>query len=199
MLTRVADRAKRASAQRREAALAAGASDAPAYARAVQSEREAADLERQGLTPAAVRRLWDAEEDFAAALEWKADTLVPPAAGGGIREAPETEAALRAPLQAVARAYAALSGAAVKAAVPSLSADEARALDRSFLDYRADRREIRITRATFRSGRATVECTLDRTVTLRTGEQRQAASSTTFVLESANGQWVVRSASRLPN
>jgi hypothetical protein len=99
----------------------------------------------------------------------------------------------------VARAYAALSGAAVKAAVPSLSADEARALDRSFLDYSAYRLEIRITRATFRSGRATVECTLDRTVTLRTGEQRQAASSTTFVLESANGQWVVRSASRLPN
>ena len=89
--------------------------------------------------------------------------------------------------------------AAVKAAYPGLTPDEARALDRSFLDYSAYRLEFEIVRTTFRGGRATVNAAIETTVTLRSGEQRRSTSSATFVMENMNGAWVVLSASRLPN
>jgi hypothetical protein len=164
----------------------------------VESEREAHDLAGQGRTAAAIRKLWDADEQFATALEWQADTsagLAPPS----VKAAPETESAVRAPLLSLARAYSTLSAAAVKAAYPGLTADEARALDRSFLDYSAYRLEFENVRTMFRGGRATVNAAIDTTVTLRGGEQRRSTWSATFVLENMNGVWVIASASRLPN
>ena len=106
---------------------------------------------------------------------------------------------MRVPLSSLARAYATLSAAAVKVEFPGLTADEARALDRSFLDYSAYRLDIQIVKATFRGGRATVNCAIEATVTLRSGEERRSSSSATFGLESSNGSWVIASASRLPN
>jgi len=87
----------------------------------------------------------------------------------------------------------------VKVEYPGLTADEARALDRSFLDYSAYRLDIQIVKATFRGGRATVNCAIEATVTLRSGEERRSSSSATFGLESSNGAWIIASASRLPN
>jgi serine/threonine-protein kinase len=198
-LARVATRAQDSLGRRQQAAVAAGASAAPTFSEGVQAQRDALDLGRQGMTAAAIRRLWDAEEDFATALEWKADTPATGATTSRGRPAPETENAVRVPLSSLARAYATLSAAAVKVEFPGLTADEARALDRSFLDYSAYRLDIQIVKATFRGGRATVNCAIEATVTLRSGEERRSSSSATFGLESSNGSWVIASASRLPN
>ena len=106
---------------------------------------------------------------------------------------------MRAPLLSLARAYSTLSAAAVKVAYPGLTADEARALDRSFLDYSAYTLEFQTVRTMFRGGRATVNAAIETTVTLRSGEQRRPTSAATFGMESVNGVWVITSASRLPN
>jgi predicted Ser/Thr protein kinase len=198
LLTRVLNRTQDATARRHQAAVAAGATAAPTFAAAVQTEREALDLARQGMTASGIRRLWEADELFATAIDWKTDTLSAPSAGG-VKPAPQTEAAVRLPLASLARAYATLSAAAVKAQYPGLSTDEARALDRSFLDYSAYRLEFQNVRAVFNGGRATVNAALDATITLRSGEQRRSSASATFVMENANGAWVITSASRLPN
>ena len=198
LLARVETRARDNTTRQRQAAITAGASAAPSFPAAVQSEGEALDLARRGMTAAAIRKLWDADEQLATALEWKADTSSAPTPTG-VKAAPETENAVRASLLSLARAYATLSAAAVKAAYPGLTADEARALDRSFLDYSAYRLEFEIVRTTFRGGRATVNAAIETTVTLRSGEQRRSTSSATFVMENMNGAWVVLSASRLPN
>ena len=62
----------------------------------------------------------------------------------------------------------------MKAVYPALTADEARALDRSFLDYSAYRLDIRMVTATFRGEGATVDCALDMTATLRSGTTRRS-------------------------
>jgi serine/threonine protein kinase len=198
-LTSVATRAQDSAGRRQQSAVAAGATTAPTFAEALQAQRDALDLGRQGMTAGAIRKLWDADDLFATALEWKADTS--PTSGGTTRprSAPETENAVRLPLLALARAYSTLSAAAVKVEYPGLTADEARALDRSFLDYSAYRLDIQVVKATFRGGRATVNCAVDTTVMLRSGEERRSTSSATFVLESSNGAWVIASASRLTN
>jgi hypothetical protein len=59
---------------------------------------------------------------------------------------------VRVPLASLARAYSTLSAAAVKAQYPGLSTDEARALDRSFLDYSAYRLEFQNVRARSAAG-----------------------------------------------
>ncbi len=198
LLTRVQNRTQDATAGRHQAAVAAGATAAPTFAAAVQTEREALDLARQGMTASGIRRLWEADELFATAIDWKTDTASTPA-GSRAKPAPETEAAVRASLASLARAYSTLSAAAVKAQYPGLSTDEARALDRSFLDYSAYRLEFQNVRAMFSGGRAMVNAAIDATITLRSGEQRRSSSSATFVMENANGAWVITSASRLPN
>ncbi len=73
-LARVATRAQDSLGRRQQAAVAAGATAAPTFSEGVQAQRDALDLGRQGMTAEAIRKLWDAEEDFATALEWKADT-----------------------------------------------------------------------------------------------------------------------------
>ena len=118
------------------------------------------------------------------------------AATGRVKPAPETESAVRIPLASLARAYAKLSAAAVKVAYPALTGDEARALDRSFLDYSAYRLDIRIVKATFRGDRTTVDGVMETIVTLRSGEERRSTLSATFVMENSNGSWVIASASR---
>jgi hypothetical protein len=198
LLARVETRARDNTARQRQAAITAGASAAPSFPPAVQSERDAFDLARRGMTAQAIRKLWDADEQFATALEWRADTSGP-APQSGVPSAPETENAVRVPLAALAQAYSTLSAAAVKAAYPRLSADEARALDRSFLDYSAYRLDIQIVRTMFRGGRANVESAIDAIVTLRSGEQRRSTLPVTFVMDSTNGAWIIASASRLPN
>jgi serine/threonine protein kinase len=199
LLTRVETRVRDNTARQHQAAIAAGATASPSFAAAVETERAALDLARQGMTATAIRKLWDADEQFATALEWKADTSSGSAGSSTVKAAPETENAVRTPLMSLTRAYSTLSAAAVKAAYPGLSADEARALDRSFLDYSAYRLDVQIVRTMFRGGRATVECGLEATVTLRSGEQRRSTSSATFVMQNTNGVWVILSASRLPN
>jgi hypothetical protein len=198
-LTRVEARARDATARRRQSAVGAGATAAPSFAEAVETERQALDLGRQGMTAAAVRKLWEADELFATALEWKTDTssMAPPT--GRAAPAPETEGAVRIPLSSLERAYAALSAAAVKAAYPALTADEARALDRSFLDQSAYRLDIRIVKTTFHGDRVTVDTVMDMTVTLRSGAERRSTAPATFLMENSNGSWVIASASRLPN
>jgi hypothetical protein len=198
-LTRVATRALDSTGRRQQSAVAAGATAAPTFSEAVQTQREALDLARQGMTAAAIRKLWEADELFATALDWRADTSSTSGATTRGKQAPETESAVRMPLLSLARAYSTLSAAAVKVDYPGLTADEARALDRSFLDYSAYRLDIQIVKTAFRGGRATVNCAIETTVTLRSGEERRSTSSATFVLESLNGAWVIASASRLPN
>jgi len=198
LLTGVQNRTQDATAGRHQAAVAAGATAAPTFAAAVQTEREALDLARQGMTASGIRHLWEADELFATAIDWKTDTASTPA-GSRAKPAPQTEAAVRASLASLARAYSTLSAAAVKAQYPGLSTDEARALDRSFLDYSAYRLEFQNVRATFNGGRATVNTALEATITLRSGEQRRSSSSATLVMDNANGAWVITSASRLPN
>lgn len=151
------------------------------------------------MTAAVIRKLWEAEEHYVTALEWKADTSSPGVTTRSGKTAPETENAVQASLSSLSRAYSTLSAAAVKAEYPALTPDEARALDRSFLDYSSYRLDIHIVKVAFRGGRATVNCAIETMVVLRNGQERQSSSSATFVLESSNGAWVITSASRLPN
>ena len=87
----------------------------------------------------------------------------------------------------------------MKAEFPSLSSDQARALDRSFLDYSAYRLDFQILNTQVAGTRATMNVALDAMVTLRSGEQRRSTSSAIFAMEQSNGAWVIASASRLPN
>jgi hypothetical protein len=198
-LMRVHARVSEATGQRHQSAVTAGATAAPSFAPGVESENAARELQRQGQLATAIRKFWEADEHFATALEWKADTASGPSKAGLAKPAPETEAALRAPLLALARAYSRLSAAAVKAAYPGLDAAEARALDRSFLEYSAYQMDITVTGTSIAGTRATVSAAIEAAVTLRGGEQRRSTSVATFVMESVDGVWVIRSASRLPN
>jgi hypothetical protein len=197
-LTRVHSRAQDSAARQHQAAVDAGATLAPSFDSAAQAEREALDSTRQGITPSSIRRLWEADELFASAIDWKKDIAPTPNAGAA-KPGPATEAAVRVALADLAHAYSMLSAAAVKAQYSRLSAEEARVLDRSFLDYSSYRLDFQDVRATFSGGRATVQAAMEATATLRSGEQRRATLAATFVMDSANGAWVITSASRLPN
>lgn len=206
-LGRVEARAHERTDARRQAVVVEGATSAPTFERAVQSQRDAQDLRQRGTpTASAVRKLWEAEELFATALEWKADTAPGPrpADAGGAAALParapaETEAAVRASLAGLSGAYAAMSAAAVKLQYPGLTADEARALDRGFLEYEAYRLDVRVIAVTAQGSRAVARCALDSQATLRSGETRRATTAATFTLEQTGGRWVIVGASRLPN
>jgi len=197
-LTRVEMRAQDRTARQHQSAVAAGATAAPSFSEATQTERDALSLGRQGRTIASIRKLWEAEELFVTATEWKADTSPTPTETDASRGAPEADTAVDVPLSSLTQAYAALSAAAVKKVYRPLTADEARTLDRSFLDYSAYRLDIRIGRTTFRGDRAVVETTMDATVALRSGSERHSTTPATFVMQRSNGAWVIASASRLP-
>jgi serine/threonine protein kinase len=203
LLARLEDRSREALNRRKLAAVDAGATATPDYQRALAAEREAAELKRQGPTSATIRKFWDAEDLYAAAEESvreiaarddrSTETAAPVAAD------PRAEGAVRDTLQNFARAYQALSGAAVKAVYPSLTPDQVRTLDRNFLEYSAYQLDIRDVRIAVKGVRATANCVLDSTVTLRNGTERRTTTRATFTLEhTSGGAWVMTASSRMP-
>ncbi len=197
-LVRVESRARDAAGRQHQTATARTATEFPSFSQAVQAEREAVEIDRQGDAARATRKFWEAEELFALAVEAAADRASAPAPERSEVD-PEAEGAIRAALQALAGAYANLSGAAVKAAYPGLRADEARTLDRNFLDYSAFRLDVQIVRIAYQGTRAMATCTLESMVTLRNGSQRRATTSASFTLEKSDRSWRIVSASRLPS
>jgi serine/threonine protein kinase len=202
LLARLEDRSREAVNRRRLAAVDAGAVATADYERALAAEREAAELKRQGLAGATIRKFWDAEDLYAAAAESSRETAARDDRSGETAAPavadPRAEVAVRATLQNLARAYQTLSGAAVKAVYPGLTPDQVRALDRNFLEYSAYELDIRDVRIAIKGARASANCALDSTVTLRNGTERRTTTRATFTLENSSGAWVMIGSTRLP-
>lgn len=184
----------------RHRAAAAAALGTPGYEDAVRTEQDAAVLSAQALLPAAIRKLRDAADLFAAAADGTRGTEPTESRAPAVdsKRAPQTDEAVRAPLMALSRAYRNLSGAAVKAAYPGLAVEDIRALDRSFIDYSAYELAIQDLRVTFNGARAMVTCTLQSNITLRNGSERRSSAPARFTLEGHSGAWTIVEASRLP-
>jgi serine/threonine protein kinase len=202
LLARLEDRSRQMVSQRKLAAEAAGATATADYERALAAERDAAEMKRQGLAEGAIRKFWDAEDFYAAAAESARDITArdirPSETAAPVAADPRAEVAVRAALQSLGRAYQTLSGAAVKSVYPNLTPEQVRALDRNFLEYSAYALDIRDVRIAIKGNRATANCALDSTVTLRNGTERRTTTRATFTLENTSGAWVMIGSSRLP-
>jgi serine/threonine-protein kinase len=191
------DAREAAGRQRQVAARAAGT---PGFEQASEAERDALDLVRRGLYAEAIRKYWDAEDMFVASRDGavEGDAAIPPSASPAPPPPSRGGDALRRPLAALARGYASLSGAAVKAAYPALTADDVRALDRRFLDYAGYRLDVRDVRSTVNGARASITCVLDSHITMRNGTERRSSIPAVVTLEESGGSWAIVSVSRLP-
>ena len=101
------------------------------------------------------------------------------------------DAAIRDTLRRYAQAYQSLDQAAVARTMPSLTADQLRALERDFAGYRRYTVEIKDERINIEGQTATVTCDVVRSFETKTGVSQSHTLRSTFHLRRGGSGWII--------